>query len=203
VSGPGKGADRAAWEAAAAILRDEAVDASSRTERLLVLASRSKAARRGVATAIAADSAVLAALARRADIEEESLSGVKEAERLLRRAARRDVDARRRRNPIPRNEAFRCEHCDHDVPPASGGGVRNHCPRCLRSKHVDGEVPGDRASGCGGTMDPVSWSAAGGVSSVLLRCRRCGLERPNRLRFDWPVEPDSDAVLRSLASIQT
>ncbi len=195
MSGPGKGADRGAWQAAREALGEADSTGDALVDQLLEIADRSKAARRGVAAAIVGHD-VLGDVARRA--REPTPADRKGAERALRRAAGHDVEARRRSNPIRRNEGFRCDHCGHDVPPARGGGVRNHCPRCLRSKHVDGDVPGDRESTCGGVMDPVSWATAGGVSSVLQRCRRCGHERPNRLRFDSPDDPDRDDVLRLL-----
>ncbi|WDF05905.1 RNHCP domain-containing protein [Shouchella hunanensis] len=35
----------------------------------------------------------------------------------------------------------------------ANGSYRNHCPFCLYSKHQD-IIPGDRASTCGGLMEP-------------------------------------------------
>ncbi len=195
VSGPGKGADRGAWAAARDALGDPDLSSDRLLANLLELADGSKAARRGVATALVGH-AVVDTLAELAGVDPSP--GVKGVERLLRKAAGREGEARRRSNPIRRNEGFVCDHCGHDVRPAVGGGIRNHCPRCLRSKHVDGDVPGDREARCEGVMDPVSWSTAGGVSAVLQRCRRCGHERPNRLRFDGPDDPDRDDVLRAL-----
>ena len=41
-------------------------------------------------------------------------------------------------------EAFVCTHCGRTVPgDAPGTSQRNHCPHCLRSRHVDVTV-GDR-----------------------------------------------------------
>ncbi|WP_420871372.1 RNHCP domain-containing protein [Lysinibacillus xylanilyticus] len=40
------------------------------------------------------------------------------------------------------------------VEPLTNGSFRNHCPKCLFSKHVD-TVPGDRASTCKGLMRPI------------------------------------------------
>lgn len=194
VTAPGKGADRGAWEEALAILEAEELE-DERIARLLELAARSKAARRGVAAALVGTEVLLKIAG---SVDEPVGADAKAAERVLRRAAKRDVEAQRRTNPIRINEGFACGHCGHQVPPASGGGVRNHCPRCLRSQHVDGAVPGDRAAACDGLMDPVSWSTAGGVSSVCQRCRRCGHTRRNRLRFDWPDDPDQDLELLRL-----
>jgi hypothetical protein len=188
---PGKGADRSAWEAACTALA-----AGSPPSRFIELAEPSRAARRGVAAAISGDDdrsvALREALAVLAGGE---AAADDPAEKLLRRAARRDDEAQVRRNPIVRNEAFACLHCGFEVPLVDRGPIRNHCPRCLRSAHVDGDVPGDRASSCSGVMDPVESSTRGGVLVVLHRCRRCGHERRNRLHTDRAVEPDRLDVL--------
>lgn len=74
--------------------------------------------------------------------------------------------------------------------PATG----NHCPRCLSSVHLDDE-PGDRASDCGGTMEPVAvWVRRGGEWAVIHRCRVCGVLHSNRTAAD-----DNPALLLSLA----
>ncbi len=186
MAGPGKGADRGAWEAAAT-----ALGAGSPPLRFVELASAGKAALKGVAAAISGEEgrAVREALA--------AISGLDPDDppvKLLRRAAGREEEARRRRNPIVVDEPFACEHCGFDVP-VGAGPVRNHCPRCLRSKHVDGEVPGDRAADCGGLMDPKEWETTGGIWVVTQVCRSCGHRRRNRLFPDRAVEPDRLEVL--------
>lgn len=45
------------------------------------------------------------------------------------------------------NTGFVCEFCHAEVYPLVNGSYRNHCPRCLFSKHVDDSL-GDRASHC-------------------------------------------------------
>ena len=57
---------------------------------------------------------------------------------------------------IARQEPFTCENCGTDAEPLEHGTYRNHCPRCLCSKHVDEKGPGDRESTCKGLMKPVS-----------------------------------------------
>lgn len=186
LSGPGKGGDRAAW-----------LEAQERLETWtehqpgvwLALAEPSRAARRGVAAAIdqaptAARDGVRASLA---SLAEEPAQGT--TERLLRRARGADTAAQVRRNPIHRNESFECAQCGRAVPAAPGGGVRNHCPWCLCSVHVDGAVPGDRASTCHGVMHPVEFDTTTELS-VHQRCARCGHERRNRLHPEWDVAPD-------------
>lgn len=100
-------------------------------------------------------------------------------------------------NPIRRTastDAFRCAHCGTTVPgEAPGTQQRNHCPRCLRSLHLDITV-GDRRSLCEGIMDPISlWVRQGDEVALLHRCRRCGLIRSNRIAGD-----DESESLRQL-----
>ncbi|MEE2829283.1 MAG: RNHCP domain-containing protein, partial [Myxococcota bacterium] len=120
----------------------------------------------------------------------EDLRASDPAQKLLRRAAGREAAARQRKNPIVRNEAFECMECSFDVPPLAGGGVRNHCPRCLTSRHVDGPVPGDRSARCGGPMRAEQLEQLGGIFRVTHRCLRCGFTRRNRLYPDRLPEPD-------------
>jgi len=86
----------------------------------------------------------------------------------------------------PPGETFRCLHCKTIVGPIPWGGRhRNHCPLCLHSRHVDGRVPGDRASTCGGKMAPAGLFARPDGEQVLVhRCLACGLERHNRVAAD-------------------
>jgi hypothetical protein len=180
VSGPGKGADAGAWQEALDALSEER-PAAWFVDRAL----KSKAARKGVAAAIARPQGarIKAALV---ELVGEDAS----VEKLLRRAAGRDLDAQIRRNPIARNEGFDCAHCGATVSPAPGSSVRNHCPRCLHSLHVDGDVPGDRAADCGGVMRPVRAEQRDGGWRVEQACARCGHRRWNRLHPEWAIEPD-------------
>jgi hypothetical protein len=67
----------------------------------------------------------------------------------------------------------------------SGGHHRNHCPRCLYSRHIDGNRPGDRASDCGESMMPVgAFVRPKGEHVLVHRCLGCGLERHNRIAAD-------------------
>ena len=62
------------------------------------------------------------------------------------------------------NDTFTCKVCGRVCTPQNAGSDhRNHCPNCLSSLHVD-EEPGDRASDCGGIMEPVAvWVRKGGA----------------------------------------
>jgi hypothetical protein len=73
--------------------------------------------------------------------------------------------------------------------PLTNGSYRNHCPRCLWSRHVDNR-PGDRGNRCGGAMEPVGLRLRPGKGYQLVhRCARCGAESVNRLATDT-VQPD-------------
>lgn len=81
---------------------------------------------------------------------------------------------------------FRCRHCRAMVGPiAYGGKHRNHCPYCLYSRHVDGRVPGDRGSDCGGSMAPIgAFTRRNGEHVIMHRCLSCTFERYNRIAAD-------------------
>lgn len=83
------------------------------------------------------------------------------------------------------NETFTCRVCGKEVKPDGAASEhRNHCPNCLSSLHVDDE-PGDRASECGGVMDPISvWVKKNGEWCLIHRCRDCGELSSNRVLAD-------------------
>ncbi len=90
---------------------------------------------------------------------------------------------------LPRQEPFVCEHCGTAVTPLTRGTCRNHCPRCLWSRHVDDAGPGDRASMCRGLMEPVALDHDGKKGWVILhRCTGCGKEGRNK------AAPDDDIM---------
>ena len=72
-------------------------------------------------------------------------------------------------------DAFTCKVCGRLCTPENAGSQhRNHCPNCLSSLHVDVE-PGDRASDCGGIMEPVAvWVRRDGEWAVISRMRSRG-----------------------------
>ena len=85
----------------------------------------------------------------------------------------------------PCRENFLCRVCGREVvPEGAGSDHRNHCPNCLTSLHVDNR-PGDRASDCGGYMDPVAvWVKKNGEWAIIHRCRQCGKMSANRVAAD-------------------
>lgn len=91
---------------------------------------------------------------------------------------------------VGRNTGFTCSQCGHEVPPLAAGGCRNHCPFCLFSLHVD-VLPGDRASECGGVLEPVGVVPDAKKGYIVVhRCRNCGELRRNRAALDDPDCPD-------------
>ncbi len=92
----------------------------------------------------------------------------------------------------PCHDSFICRVCGRlVVPEGAGSGHRNHCPNCLHSLHVDVE-PGDRASDCGGLMEPIAvWVRKNGEWAVI---HRCGGLSSNRVAAD-----DNPMKLMSIA----
>ncbi len=101
---------------------------------------------------------------------------------------------RRRRDDGP--AYFSCIQCGFPVPTAAAGTRhRNHCPRCLYSRHLDVR-PGDRRCPCRGTMRPVAlWLRDDGEWALIHRCERCGTLSSNRVAGD-----DDPVALAALAA---
>lgn len=98
-----------------------------------------------------------------------------------------------------RNTGFTCAHCGREVPPLANGSYRNHCPFCLYSLHVD-HLPGDRASDCGGVLEPVAIDYSGKKGWIIVsRCRRCGIIRRNRAALDDSNQPDDFELIVELS----
>lgn len=74
------------------------------------------------------------------------------------------------KNFIRKKEDFVCENCGKKV---VGDGYTDHCPECLWGKHVDKKIPGDRKSGCGGMMKPVSSVYEKGSFKISYKCEKC------------------------------
>jgi len=92
-------------------------------------------------------------------------------------------------------DVFRCARCGAEVPLRPYGTQhRNHCPQCLWSVHVD-ERPGDRASACGGRMEPVAVAVRRDEWQIVHRCQSCEALRLNRIAGD-----DSPVQLLALAA---
>jgi hypothetical protein len=102
-----------------------------------------------------------------------------------------------RRAGARQEQAFRCLHCHNLVITDSaicGVQNRNHCPYCLRSRHLDLYQAGDRLSACKQAMAPVGLTlkrtrkkyrqANGGELMLIHRCDDCGKLSINRIAAD-------------------
>lgn len=134
--------------------------------------------------------------ARAAGLDPEDVAGMP-GKKLVRAVLDRASTAQVRKNPIARDEAFTCAVCGADVP-VGGRRPRDHCPWCLRSLHVD-VVPGDRAAGCGGVLEPVALEPGRDGLDLVYRCAQCGAARRNRVLDDLSV-PDDPAALRRVSA---
>lgn len=95
-------------------------------------------------------------------------------------------------------ESFICIHC-HTMMQSSqymGTSHRNHCTKCLWSKHVDKNNPGDRESSCKSGMEPVGltlkhegidkYTGEIKLGDIMLIhiCTACGEVNVNRIAAD-------------------
>ena len=87
------------------------------------------------------------------------------------------------------DSGFVCEACGALVEPL-GYSSRNHCPKCLCSKHVD-VMPGDRASDCGGIMRPIRVEISPKKGYMIVhKCEKCGSVSKNLTAHEAPNQPD-------------
>lgn len=99
------------------------------------------------------------------------------------------------------NNGFVCQHCGQDVPPLSNGSVRNHCPACLHSLHLD-VFPGDRASDCHGLLEPVGVEHSAKKGWMILhQCQSCGHRVRNKAALD-DAAPDNYDLIVALSQRQ-
>lgn len=85
------------------------------------------------------------------------------------------------------DEDFKCEVCGFHVS-ALGYTARDHCPKCLCSKHVDVN-PGDRASLCLGVLRPVGVVKGKNDSwKIIYECSKCGMVKKNKAASDDSFE---------------
>ncbi len=99
------------------------------------------------------------------------------------------------------DSGFICAHCGYEVKPL-GYTSRNHCPKCLWSLHLD-ENPGDRASECGGQMEPVKTEPDAKKGYIIYhRCTKCGAIRRNKAAHEAKVQPDDLKLIIKLTAKQ-
>jgi len=83
------------------------------------------------------------------------------------------------------NEDFICENCNKKVEKDKNWWIRNHCPYCLYSKHLDKDFPGDRLSDCFWLMKPI-WIDYKKNKWFMIKhkCQKCSKEILNKLSLD-------------------
>lgn len=97
-------------------------------------------------------------------------------------------NSQKRINFIMKNDSFVCENCKKENNPLKTG-CRNHCKYCLYSKHVDKEIPGDRASECKALMEPIELDQTGAKGYVIVhKCTKCGKEIRNKTAPDDSID---------------
>lgn len=94
----------------------------------------------------------------------------------------------KRKNFIYINEPFTCQYCTTNNP-LPRTGIRNHCLQCLCSKHVDDQLPGDRACECHGQMKPTSIKSDQKRGWILTQsCLLCGNSSNNKVAEDDNID---------------
>ncbi len=97
------------------------------------------------------------------------------------------------------DDGFVCENCGFEVKPL-GYSSRNHCPKCLCSKHVD-IMPGDRANECGGLMVPIGVEISSKKGYVIIhKCTKCGQITKCKAANEADVQPDDISLIIKLSS---
>jgi len=81
------------------------------------------------------------------------------------------------------DEPFKCEVCGEEVLPLKYT-CRDHCPKCLCSKHVDKD-PGDRAEECKGILRPIGLENNPKKGYIIVyKCDKCKMIRRNKMAND-------------------
>lgn len=101
---------------------------------------------------------------------------------------------------LKNDNGFICSHCGKKVEPL-GKSSRNHCPFCLWSLHLD-ENPGDRASDCGGEMEPISAEINSKKGYVIVhKCKKCGAVKKCKAAYGPNIkQPDDINLIMELMS---
>ena len=88
------------------------------------------------------------------------------------------------------DEKFKCEKCGYDVP-VLNYTARDHCPKCLYSKHVD-IMPGDRQNMCLGLMEPIGIEKYKNTYKIIYKCSKCNQIHKNVMAID----DDYDLIIK-------
>lgn len=80
------------------------------------------------------------------------------------------------------DENFICENCNNKVNVLKYS-ARDHCPKCLYSKHLD-IFPGDRLNKCMGLMEPIGVEKYKDTYKIIYKCLKCGEVHKNIMAND-------------------
>lgn len=83
-------------------------------------------------------------------------------------------------NMIDKN--FKCENCGNEVEKLNYS-ARDHCNKCLYSKHVD-IMPGDRQNTCQGLLKPVAIEKFKDTYKIIYKCLKCNSIHKNIMAND-------------------
>lgn len=81
-----------------------------------------------------------------------------------------------------KDEDFICQNCQQTVSPLFYS-ARDHCPKCLYSKHVD-ILPGDRKNPCQGLLKPIGIEKFKDTYKIIYRCNKCQQQHKNIMALD-------------------
>ena len=84
------------------------------------------------------------------------------------------------------DEKFKCMNCGMEVDTLNYT-ARDHCPRCLYSRHVD-VMPGDRQNKCMGLMMPIGIEKYRDTYKIIYRCQKCHQIHKNIMAKDDNME---------------
>lgn len=84
------------------------------------------------------------------------------------------------------DNSFICENCGHNVRKLQYSS-RDHCPKCLFSKHVD-ISPGDRQNECHGLMKPAGIEKYKDTYKIKYVCEKCKKQQKNIAAKDDSID---------------
>ena len=80
------------------------------------------------------------------------------------------------------DENFICDNCNYQVDKLNYT-ARDHCPKCLYSKHLDIN-PGDRLNNCMGLMKPIGIEKYKDTYKIIYKCLKCNQIHKNIIADD-------------------
>jgi len=80
------------------------------------------------------------------------------------------------------DEEFICENCNEKITKLNYT-ARDHCNKCLYSKHVDIN-PGDRNNNCKGLLKPIKIEKFKKTYKIIYKCEKCNQIHKNIIAND-------------------